>query len=234
MDLAAYSAKGRTNHSRWCTGTQTTEPPPLGGSLDTDDVSSDVSSDDVHDRETVLEHQQALADAGTLDAAFLVRLAAPAKHVTTEERAVIRFLRATETGAWCSRRQVEALLHHARSLGGEGLLLPKSYQKLWNCVETAHGRMMPPLTTKRIAVPVPASVRCLLTQGLTHLHFNHVDPTEAPVRMLVTGPLAADKRNLKIFPRARSEHLDDYCDGSRLRRFDTCTCVSVCKYVFCI
>ena len=80
--------------------------------------------------------------------------------------------------------------------------------------------MMPPLTTKRISVPVPESVRCLLTHELTHLHFNHLDPTEAPVRMLVTGPLAADNNNLKIFPRARSAHLDGYCDGERLRRLD--------------
>ena len=127
------------------------------------------------ERQTVLEHQQALADAGTLDSAFLVRLTAPDKHVTTEERAVLRFLRATETGAGCSRRQVEALLHHARSLGGEGLLLPRGCQKRWDTVDTAHRRMMPPLTTKRISVPVPASVRCLLTQELTHLHFNHLE-----------------------------------------------------------
>ena len=184
------------------------------------------------ERQTVLEHQQALADAGTLDSAFLVRLTAPDKHVTTEERAVLRFLRATETGAGCSRRQVEALLHHARSLGGEGLLLPKGCQKLWDAVDTAHRRMMPPLTTKRISVPVPASVRCLLTQELTHLHFNHLDPTEALVRMLVTGPLAADKHNLKIFPRERSGCLDDYCDGQRLRRFDkSCMCLHGSMYV---
>jgi hypothetical protein len=146
---------------------------------------------------------QALADAGALDSAFLVRLTAPDKHVTIEERAVLRFLRATETGAGCSRRQVEALLHHARSLGGEGLLLPRGCQRLWDTVDTAHRRMMPPLTTKRISVPVPASVRCLFTQELTHLHFNHLDlhfnhldPTKALVRVLATGTLAADKHRV--------------------------------------
>ena len=46
-----------------------------------------------------------------------------------------KFLRATETGEGCSRRQVEALLAHAHSLGGRGDLLPKGYKKLWNCVE---------------------------------------------------------------------------------------------------
>ena len=223
MDLAAYCPKGRTNHDRVCRGTQATEAPPLDASSDTcvmDDGSSD--DQDMSDQGvTVLEYHQALEDAGTLDPLFMVRLTRPDKHVTPEERAVLRFLRATETGAGCSRRQVEALLHHARSLGGDGILLPKGYQKLWNCVETAHGRMMPPLTTKRISVPVPESVRSLLTQKIKEIHFNHLDPTEALVRMLVTGPLAADNKNLKIFPRARSAHLDDHCDGERLRRFDT-------------
>jgi hypothetical protein len=82
-------------------------------------------------------------------------------------------------------------------------------------------------------MPVPASVRCLLMQELTHLHFNHLEPTEALVRMLVTGPLAADKHNLKIFPRERSGHLDDYCDGQRLRRFDkSCMCTHGSIYVY--
>ena len=247
MDLASYSARGRNNHDRWCKGTQPTD------SSDEDGISSDSSDEDrdscameappldedtdsSDEDGTVLEYHQALADAGTLDPLFLVRLTRPDKHLTIEERAVLRFLRATETGAGCSRRQVEALLHHARSLGGEGVLLPKGYQKLWNCVERAHGRMMPPLTTKRISVPVPESVRSLLTQKITHLHFNHLDPTEALVRMLVTGPLAADKNNLKIFPRARSAYLDDYCDGERLRRFDTYILhlhiyLGVCRYI---
>ena len=63
-----------------------------------DDGSSE-DTDTMDERQTVLECQQALADAGALDSAFLVRLTAPDKHVTTEERAVLRFLRATETGA---------------------------------------------------------------------------------------------------------------------------------------
>ena len=229
MDLAAYGPKGRTNHGRWCRGTQATEAPPLDAASDTsmmDDGMSD-DADTADEGVTVLEYHQALADAGTLDPLFLVRLTRPDKHVTPEERAVLRFLRATETGAGCSRRQVEALLHHARSLGGDGVLLPKGYQTLWNCVETAHGRMVPPLTTKRISVPVPESVRSLLTQKIKELHFNHLDPTEALVRMLVTGPLAANSKNLKIFPRARSAHLDDYCDGDRMRRFDTQTCIYI-------
>jgi len=222
MDLAAYGPRGRANHDRGCWGTQATEDPPLDAASDTSttyDGSSD-EGDTADEGVTVLDYHQALADAGTLDPLFMVRLTRPDKHVTPEERAVLRFLRATETGAGCSRRQVEALLHHARSLGGDGILLPKGYQKLWNCVETAHGRMMPPLTTKRISVPVPESVRSLLTQKIKEIHFNHLDPTEALVRMLVTGPLAADNKNLKIFPRARSAHLDDYCDGDRLRRLD--------------
>ena len=74
-------------------------------------------------RSTVLQCQQALADAGTLDSAFLLRLTAPQKRVTRDEQAVLRFLRATETGAGRSRRQVGALLRHARSMGGEGSLL---------------------------------------------------------------------------------------------------------------
>jgi hypothetical protein len=76
-----------------------------------DDGSSD-DADTADEGVTVLEHHQALADAGTLDPLFLVRLTRPDKHVTPEEWAVLRFLRATETGAGCSRRQVEALLDY--------------------------------------------------------------------------------------------------------------------------
>jgi hypothetical protein len=92
------------------------EDPSLDLPSDTSTM-DDGSSEDtgtMDERQTVLESQQALADAGALDSAFLVRLTAPDKHVTTEERAALRFLRATETGAGCSRRQVEALLHHVQ------------------------------------------------------------------------------------------------------------------------
>ena len=68
---------------------------------------------------------------GALDSAFVVRHRAPRTSMSQEERAVMRFLRATETGGGCSRRQVESPLQHARSLGPKGEMLPRGYNKLW-------------------------------------------------------------------------------------------------------
>ena len=52
--------------------------------------------------------------------------------------------------------------------------------------------------------------------------FNHVDPTEALVRMLITGPLSRDAANLQIFPRPGGSSYDDFCDGDRMKRiYDT-------------
>jgi hypothetical protein len=76
MDLAAHGPKGRTNHDRGCRGTQATEAPPLDASSD-ESIMDDGSSDDPDTADegvTVLECHQALADAGTLDPLFLVRL----------------------------------------------------------------------------------------------------------------------------------------------------------------
>ena len=46
----------------------------------------------------------------------------------------------------------------------------------------------------------------------------HVDPTEALVRLLIAGPLAADPGNLQFFPNEGGLHHDDYADGERMAR----------------
>ena len=50
--------------------------------------------------------------------------------------------------------------------------------------------------------------------------FSFVDPTDALVRMLMLGPLAANQDNLRFFPRTSSDsdYYADFEDGERLRR----------------
>ena len=48
--------------------------------------------------------------------------------------------------------------------------------------------------------------------------FSFVDPTDALVRMLMLGPLAANEDNLRFFPRRDSSYYADFEDGERLRR----------------
>jgi len=49
------------------------------------------------------------------------------------------------------------------------------------------------------------------------VEFTFTDPTDALVRMLLLGPLAAHDTNLSFFPR-EGDYLADYHDGERLRR----------------
>ena len=162
--------QGRSNHERNCKNTATSD-------LDedmflNDDASGEESSSVEGDitLPTAIGYENVLAAQGTLDSAFITRHLEPQRHLTRTERGVLRFLRATETGGGCSRRQVEALLHHARSLGGDGALLPATYAKLWSTVDDAHARMMLPLRIVRVEIPVPAEVKCVLY--VTFMHKN--------------------------------------------------------------
>ena len=48
--------------------------------------------------------------------------------------------------------------------------------------------------------------------------FSFVNPTDALVRMLMLGPLAANEENLRFFPRTDNDYYADFEDGERLRR----------------
>jgi len=49
------------------------------------------------------------------------------------------------------------------------------------------------------------------------VEFTFTDPTDALIRLLLLGPLAADGKNLSFFPR-EGNYYADYHDGARLRR----------------
>jgi hypothetical protein len=78
--------------------------------------------------------------------------------------------------------------------------------------------MIHPLTEIACVVDVPLDVQRLMSVPTSTITFRHVDPTEALVRMLVVGPLAADMGNLQFFPRQGSDFYDDYADGGRMAR----------------
>ena len=179
----------------------------------------------VDSRPSIDAYMSQLDQQGTLDSAFIVRHRAPRRSISNEERAVIRFLRATETGGGCSRRQVESLLQHARTLGPKGMLLPRGYNKLWQIVESAHERIIEPLRMVEIKIPIPVAVQKLLVRPLQFLVFRHVDPVSALLRLLIAGPLAKDPRNLSFRPRPGGTYYDDFCDGERMARYCMPLCV---------
>jgi len=190
---------------------------------DDDEGDDDEGDDDT--RPSIDAYMSQLDQEGTLDSAHIVRHRAPRRSISQEERAVIRFLRATETGGGCSRRQVESLLQHARSLGPKGMLLPRGYNKLWQVVQSAHERIMEPLRMVEIQMPIPVAVQKLLVRPLQFLVFRHVDPVSALLRLLIAGPLAKDPRNLSFRPRHGGTYYDDFCDGERMARYCIRQCV---------
>ena len=67
-------------------------------------------------------------------------------------------------------------------------------------------------------IPVPANVQALMSRPTATITFEHVDPTEALVQMLIVGPLAADPGNMAFFAKPNSRHYDDFVDGARMAR----------------
>lgn len=84
-------------------------------------------------------------------------------------------------------------------------------------LKQCHARMILPLATVTCVVPVPMAVQELMSVPVPEITFVHVDPTEALVRLLITGPLAADPENLLFFPRT-GQFYDDFADGERMAR----------------
>ena len=97
------------------------------------DASVDVEIND----EDLAQYVDALCEAGTYDPKFVSRHVDRGVRNDMSESVLVacRFLRATETGEGCSRRQVEGWLAFARTLGVRGKMLPRGYKQLWDCVE---------------------------------------------------------------------------------------------------
>ena len=104
-----------------------------------------------------------------------------------------RFSRATEASEDCSRRQVEALLAHARSLGGRGKMLPTGFKQLWVCVEKACvlcgvsmrvcgmcGMCVACVCVARVVRAGPLRVCVHLRERQRHLPSNIVSVSECP------------------------------------------------------
>ena len=81
-----------------------------------------------------------------------------------------------------------------------------------------HARRVLPLRKVTCTTEVPPEVQILLGTPCDEITFTHLDPTEVLVRMLVSGPLAADPANMQVFPRLSSTTYDDYADGERMAR----------------
>jgi hypothetical protein len=103
----------------------------VGINDDSEDFSSDGEDEDL------AQYVDALCEAGTYDPQFVSRHVDRGVGNGMSESVLVacQFLRATETGEGCSRRQVEGLLAFARTLGVRGEMLPRGYKQLWDCVE---------------------------------------------------------------------------------------------------
>jgi hypothetical protein len=77
--------------------------------------------------------------------------------------------------------------------------------------------MCGPLVRKTCTFPIPLDVQELMNKRADSVTFEFLDPTDVLVRLLVMSPLAADPKNLSLFPRTTHEY-DDFADGERLHR----------------
>ena len=81
----------------------------------------------------------------------------------------------------------------------------------------AHATITRPRQLEECVFPVPANIQKLMCQPQSNVTFRFTNPTEAMVRLLACSPLAADAKNLALFPED-SDVLDDYCNGGRMKR----------------
>jgi hypothetical protein len=88
---------------------------------------------------------------------------------------------------------------------------------MYHVVAQAHAQMSGPLVRKTCVYPVPREVQAMMSQPATTVTFDFLDPTDVLARLLTMSPLAADRKNLTLFPRTTDEY-DDFADGERLHR----------------
>jgi hypothetical protein len=77
--------------------------------------------------------------------------------------------------------------------------------------------MSGPLQRKRCVYPIPRDVQELMSTRADSVNFDFLDPTDALARILIMSPLAADAKNLSLFPTTNDAY-DDFSDGERLHR----------------
>jgi hypothetical protein len=103
---------------------------------DMDMVDGEVHEPVAEPREgTIAEHLERLGSAGTLDTKQLLRYAEWGElELSPTDEEVFRFLRSVEIGGGASDAASRASLDYAHSLGGRGLLLPKTVRTCWDKV----------------------------------------------------------------------------------------------------
>ena len=78
--------------------------------------------------------------------------------------------------------------------------------------------MFQSITVRTAQFPVPMDVQELMSVPVPFLTFKFLDPVECLIRLLTTGPLAADMDNLAFKPRLQHGYYEDFVDGDRLKR----------------
>ena len=78
--------------------------------------------------------------------------------------------------------------------------------------------MFQSISVRTAQFPVPMDVQELMSVPVPFLTFKFLDPVECLIRLLTTGPLAADMDNLAFKPRLQHGYYEDFVDGDRLKR----------------
>ena len=146
----------------------------IPATLDNIEYAADTESDRyVHttlgedECETVHTLLDRLAARGTLcpDHVLKYLVWGPLK-LSQEESIVAQFLARMSSGMGTSTNMMEGMLDFMHQINPH-CTMPKSVDKCWEVVETAHARMIAPLQRRSITVSIPEEVQTL-TLTLTH------------------------------------------------------------------
>jgi hypothetical protein len=137
--------------------------------------------------------------------------------VDAAQRLTVRFLVALNTGEGMSKEQQTLLLQFAKSLDGDGALLPNSLDGCWRLVSQLHAKLNGRRGQREVQIPIPADVRATLVHpDQTEVTFCCEDIVLILNRLLTNNPLNTDA-NLQL-QYEESTSYTDFCHGGRFQR----------------
>jgi hypothetical protein len=137
-------------------------------------------------------------------------------QLSQEESIVAQFLARMSCGMGTSTNMMEGMLEFMHQMN-PNCTLPKSVDKCWEVIETAHCRMTAPLQRRSITVSIPEEVQALLFETMECITWEFWNPCDLLIRMVTMGPLSAKPKAFALFP-VESIHLDDFCHGEKMKR----------------
>lgn len=137
-------------------------------------------------------------------------------QLSQEESIVAQFLARMSSGMGTSTNMMEGMLDFMHQINPH-CTLPKSVDKCWEVLETAHARMIAPLQRRSITVSIPEEVQALFFEPMESITWEFWNPCDILIRMVTMGPLSAKPQAFALFP-VESVHLNDFCHGEKMNR----------------